>query len=194
MQFRPTRYQFPRAIKKFPTQRPRHAKPAVIRRAPADANQTSLRPALERRPNHRAQSESIQRERMKFSRRQLRQSHYIRRFDDRRSALCIPPPLRADGPMRRIHRLHHLRFRPQQTAHHRAKSVAAIAHRQQLNRIPGSRPPPAPRHRRRRRLGRQRALELVRHNQNLQSHRRVIIPRFPICNPKLSNAHGKLAR
>jgi len=151
----------PAPSRNSPAQRPRHAEPAIIRRASADPDQTPLRPLRRRRANHFTESKRIQCERMKFFRRQLREPDDVGRLNNRRFRFashhhCDLVARCAASTVRTI-----WIFAPSNspsTAPNHRPHHSSVA----FNDIAWPRFPPSLRHRRRRCPRCQRALELVR--------------------------------
>ena len=171
VQTRPASNGLAVAVRKPPAQRAGQTKSALIGCAAADTHQATFGSLCRSRLQHRRQTKRIQLEWMKVFRRQERQTDDLGRFDDGRPGFGFPPPLGLARAMGRINCSDGLNLGAEQFADNFAKAIAAVAHRQQSQRVLWSGSAPAASNGLSGLTGTECALELIGNNQDIQQHR-----------------------
>ena len=174
-QIRPSNNQFPVSSPELPTKRSSHPKTAVISRAPAKPDQKRRHNLpLKNLRNKDSQTIRIQVKRMKLVRGQLRQSHNLRCFNNRRVRSGNPPPRCPNGLPGGVDRFESppLPFFLESDGF--PKTIPAVTHRNQLQTIPRPNAAPTPRNRSGRFHRSQRSFELIRNNNDLKRHEQTL--------------------
>ena len=131
MEFRPPNDVFVMSVEELPAESSRHSEPAIVGGAPADANDAAPGSVFGRVAKHRAESVSIQFERVVFSRRKHGQPDDARGLDDRGLRVIVPPPGGVERTAGGVHRLGLLKLRSDQFADDFTEAIAAVTHREQ---------------------------------------------------------------
>ena len=172
---RPSNNPFPISPPEPPTKRSSHPKTAIISCAPPKPNQKRRHNLpLKNLRNKDSQTIRIQVKRMKLVRRQLRQPRNPRRLNNRRARSRNPPPRRPNGLPGGVDCFETPPPPFFLQSNGFPKTIPAVTHWNQLQKIPRPNAAPTPRNRSGRFHRSQRPLELIGNNNDSRKHKQTL--------------------